>query len=133
MSSTLEQAMMDTALRFALLSKCKRLQVGCVISTEDFSVINSIGYNGNARGIEQSCDPSKPGNCSCDVHGECNALIKADYSIKNKRMFVSHSPCIKCAAMIINAGIKYVYYHTEYRDTLPLELLKKAKIEVRQI
>jgi len=111
----------------ALRSTCKRLQVGSVITSGDYTRVLSIGYNGNAKGLANTCDREEPGNCGC-IHSEINALLKLDYTEQHKIMFVTDSPCIACAKAMINAGIDAVYYLREYRKTEGVELLRSVRI-----
>jgi len=119
----------------AIISKrstCKRLQVGSVVVSSDYTRVLAIGYNGNARGFPNTCDSDEPGNCGC-IHSEINALLKTDYSEKDKIMFVTDTPCVACAKAIINADIKKVYYIRNYRISTSLEMFKKAGIYVEQV
>jgi dCMP deaminase len=93
--------------------------------------VDAIGYNGNYKGgpnVNDSDEKGKTGN----IHAEVNALIKSNYNIKNKKMFITHSPCIECTKLIINHGIKEVYFKVLYRDMAPIQLLLKANIKVFQ-
>jgi dCMP deaminase len=119
----------------AIISKrstCSRLQVGSIIVSGDFTRILSVGYNGNAKGFPNSCDSSEPGKCGC-IHSEINALLKTDYSEKDKVIFVTDIPCVNCAKAIINADIKKVFYIREYRITDSLHIFERARIETNQI
>lgn len=101
-----------------------RTKVGAVVVTEDNTQVLSIGYNGNHRGGANSVDSAEPG-LSGLIHAEINALVKMDYNNpKRKVMYVTHSPCLACAKLIINANIHEVKYLEEYRDTSGIELLK---------
>src|SRR5260370_10334366 len=111
----LEQVYMRMAEELAQRSTCARLQVGRVITTSDLTQVLGIGYNGNARGLPNRCDSAEPGACGC-IHSEQNALIKAGAQLPGKVMFVSASPCVMCATMIINANVGRVYYRQAYRD-----------------
>lgn len=116
----------------ALRSTCTRLQVGSVITSADFTRVLSIGYNGNARGLPNTCDREEAGNCGC-IHSEINALLKLDYTEPHKIMFITDSPCAACAKAIINAGIDKVYYLREYRIRDGLDLLRQAGIESERL
>jgi dCMP deaminase len=113
-------------------STCKRLQVGSVIVSSDFTRVLSVGYNGNAKGFDNTCDREEPGNCGC-IHSEINALLKVDYSEKDKVIFVTDTPCENCAKAIINADIKKVYYIREYRKKDSLEMFKRANIHTEKV
>ena len=101
-----------------------RTKVGAVIVTEDNTQVLSVGYNGNHRGGANSVDSAEPG-LSGFIHAEVNALVKMDYNNpKKKVMYVTHSTCVACAKLIINANIYEVKYLEAYRDTSGIELLK---------
>lgn len=125
---TLEQIFGQFARTVATRSTCTRLQVGSVITNGDFTRVLAIGYNGNARGLPNTCDRAEPGNCGC-IHSEINALLKLDYTEHEKIMFVTDSPCVNCAKAIINAGIQRVFYLREYRKTDGVDLLRSVGIE----
>jgi dCMP deaminase len=100
-----------------------------VITTSDLTQVLGIGYNGNAKGLPNRCDSSEPGNCGC-LHSEQNCLIKAGAQLPGKVMFVSASPCVMCAKMIINANVGRVYYRQAYRDPVGLDVLRQGGVEV---
>jgi dCMP deaminase len=124
----LEEVYMRMAEELAKRSTCERNQVGSVIATADLTQVVGIGYNGNARGLPNSCDSSEPGRCGC-IHSEANALLKAGAGLPGKVMFVTVSPCAMCAKMIVNANVHRVHYRTAYRDPQGLEVLAAAGIE----
>lgn len=129
-----EELYMDFAFSIARRSTCKRLNVGTVITTTDFRKILSIGYNGNASGLPNSCDREEPGNCGC-LHSEENAVINCD-SPRNveKIVFVTHLPCSACAKRLVNLGnVKSVYYSEDYRKRDSLEILEACNIEVKRL
>lgn len=138
-------AYMDTAVRFAMLSTAKRLQVGSVIVKDNR--ILSIGYNGMPTGWTNECE-EKDYNSLHDsnyyelrtkpevIHAEANAIIKLardGESGLGSEIFVTHAPCIHCAKMIYGAGISKVYYKHTYRDTIGLEFLEKCGIEIEVV
>jgi dCMP deaminase len=125
----LEEVYMRMAEELAKRSTCARLQVGSVITTSDLTQVLGIGYNGNARGLPNRCDSDQPGSCGC-IHSEQNALIKAGAQLPGKVMFVSASPCVMCAKMIINTNVGRVYYREAYRDPAGLDVLRQAGVEV---
>jgi len=118
----------------ATRSTCKRLNVGTVITTTDYRKVLSIGYNGNATGLSNSCDREEPGNCGC-LHSEENAVINCDSPrFVEKIVFVTHLPCVACAKRLINLGnVKKVYYINDYRLRTSLKLLNEVGIDVEQI
>ena len=123
-------AYMDTAVRFAMLSTAKRLQVGSVIVKDNR--ILSIGYNGMPSGWTNECEVDDVTKLEV-IHAEANAIIKLardGESGLGSTIFVTHAPCIHCAKMIYGAGISKVYYKYTYRDTAGLDFLAKCNIEV---
>src|SRR5437899_4668392 len=87
----------------------------------------AIGYNGNARGLPNKCDSSVPGSCGC-IHSEMNALVKAPGSLRDKVVFISASPCVMCAKLIINSGVTHVFYRKPYRDPSGIEVLAQGGV-----
>ncbi|MBO0682148.1 MAG: cytidine deaminase [Candidatus Dormibacteraeota bacterium] len=125
----LEEVYMRMAEELAKRSTCARSQVGSVIATGDLTQVLGIGYNGNARGLPNACDGTEPGRCGC-IHSEANALIKAGAQISDKVMFVTMSPCVMCAKMVVNSNVARVYYRSAYRDGAGLEILRQGGVEV---
>ena len=122
---------MDLAFSLARRSTCKRLHVGTVITTTDFRKVLSVGYNGNASGLPNTCDRDETGNCGC-LHSEENAIINCD-SPRNteKYIFVTHLPCSGCAKRLINmGGVQKVFYSLEYRRKDSIKILNQVGIEV---
>jgi dCMP deaminase len=108
------------------------LKVAAIVVTEDNTQLLSLGFNGNYAGGPNKRDSEIPGK-SGFIHAEINCLIKMDYNNpKNKKMYLTHSPCIDCAKAIINSGIKEVIYEIEYRDISGIQLLKSVDINCRQ-
>jgi dCMP deaminase len=120
---------MRLSLMLAERSTCKRLSVGCVITSEDYRYVYGIGYNGNASGLPNQCDSDEVGACGC-VHSETNAIINCTVSRDTtKLVFCTDSPCVMCAKNLINlGGVKKLFYHREYRNTVGLKLLQQAGI-----
>lgn len=112
----------------AMRSTCLRRSVGCVITNDDMTSIVSLGYNGNARGLANTCDTTVPGACGC-LHAEMNALLKAPYS-QPLRLFTTCSPCLQCAKSILNSPVTAVYYRELYRSNQGLDLLAKMRVTV---
>jgi dCMP deaminase len=125
---------MVLALEVAKASYCQRKQVGALIVQGD-NVI-AIGYNGTISGFPNICELND-GTTSHDVlHAESNAIAKCAKSSNSSdgaTLYVTLSPCFECAKIIIQSGIKKVYYLEKYRNTDGLNLLKKSKIYVKQI
>jgi dCMP deaminase len=123
----LYEVYMRMAEELAKRSTCARLQVGTVVTDARLENVLAIGYNGNARGLPNRCDSTVPGQCGC-IHSEVNALIKAAGSVKDKVMFISSSPCVMCAKLVINSGVTHVFYRHAYRDPSGVELLQAAAV-----
>ena len=122
---------MDLAFSLARRSTCKRLHVGTVITTTDYRKVLSVGYNGNASGLTNSCDRDEAGNCGC-LHSEENAIINCDSPrMTEKFVFVTHLPCVGCAKRMINmGGVQKVFYSLEYRRKESIRILNEVGIEV---
>ena len=108
----------------------KRTQVGALIVAADNSTVLSVGYNGNYAGGPHEPESSEPG-ASGFLHAEVNALIKAPFHYPiDKMMYVTVSPCVACAKLIIGAKIAHIIYDIEYRDKSGVELLESTGINV---
>ena len=123
----LYEVYMRMAEELAKRSTCMRLQVGTVVTDARLENVVAIGYNGNARGLPNRCDSTVPGSCGC-IHSEVNALVKAPGGIRDKVVFVTDSPCVACAKLMINSGVTHVFYRREYRDPAGVELLARSGI-----
>ena len=112
-------------------SYCKRRQVGALIVKD--KMIISDGYNGTPSGFENVCEDENNVTYPYVLHAEANAITKIARSNNNSEgatLYVTDSPCIECAKLIIQAGIKRVVYSRQYRLDDGLQLLKKAGIEL---
>ncbi len=118
----LYEVYMRMAEELAKRSTCGRLQVGTVVTDQLLENVLAIGYNGNAKGLANRCDSAVPGSCGC-IHSEMNALVKAPGNVRDKVLFVSASPCVMCAKLIINSGVTHVFYRKAYRDPSGIEVL----------
>lgn len=129
-----EQIYLELADTLSKRSTCKRLQVGTVITSTDYRKVLSVGYNGNATGLPNTCDRNEPGNCGC-LHSEENAIINCDAPrCIIKIVFVSHLPCNMCAKRLINLGnVVKVIYRVDYRLRESIITLTKANIEIYQL
>lgn len=123
----LYEVYMRMAEQLARRSTCARLQVGTVITDEHLENVVALGYNGNARGFPNRCDTDEEGRCGC-IHSEQNALVKAPGSLRDKVAFVSASPCVMCAKLMVQANVGWVFYRKAYRDPSGLQVLEKAGI-----
>jgi dCMP deaminase len=107
---------------------CQRQTVGVVITDWSVTRALSIGYNGNASGLPNTCDhPEAQGGCGC-VHAEINALVRASTGGMPAKLFTTCAPCAACAKAMINAGVTEVWFRRPYRSTLGIDLLAKAGI-----
>jgi dCMP deaminase len=123
----LYEVYMRMAEELAKRSTCVRLQVGTVVTDARLENVLAIGYNGNARGLPNRCDSAAPGSCGC-IHSEVNALVKAPGAQRDKVLFVTDSPCVACAKLMINSGATHVFYRRPYRDPSGVELLAASGI-----
>lgn len=142
------RAYIDIAHRVAELSHARRLKVGAVIVKDD---VITYGYNGMPSGWDNNCEDetvelytgyegaihrtvlkTKPEV----LHAESNAvskMAKSTVSARDADMFITHSPCIDCAKMIFQAGVKRVFYSEDYRSDAGVEFLKKSGVTVEKI
>lgn len=112
-------------------SYCKRRQVGCLMVKD--KMIISDGYNGTPTGFENNCETNDNRSKPYVLHAEANAISKVARSFNSAEgstLYVTDSPCIECAKLIIQAGIKRVVYSRAYRLTDGVDLLTRANIEV---
>ena len=126
-----DKSYLDMARVWAQNSYCKRRQVGALI-VQDRMII-SDGYNGTPCGFENVCEDENGVTKPYVLHAEANAITKvaqSGNSSKDATLYVTASPCMECAKLIIQSGIKRVVYLDEYRIMDGVELLKKAGIEV---
>ena len=125
----------DKYLRMAAIwaqnSYCKRRQVGALIVKD--RMIISDGYNGTPSGFENVCEDESGVTKPYVLHAEANAITKvakSGNSSEGATLYITASPCIECAKLIIQSGIKRVVYSDEYRLTDGVDLLRRAGIEV---
>lgn len=114
-------------------SKAKRNKVGAILVKNNRII--SIGYNGTISGFNNNCEKNNITKKSV-VHAEVNAISKCAMSEQSTFMsilYVTTSPCVDCAKLIIQSGIKKVYYKKKYRDNSGIKLIKKAKISCHEI
>lgn len=141
---TRDELFMDIAQAFARRATCPRAQVGAVI-IRDKRII-STGYNGApasmAHCTEVGCKlPDQPQTgpitqgCERSVHAEANAIAYAareGIALRGATLFTTHSPCVTCSQLIINAGIREVVYNIAYRDQRGLDLLDEAGVSFHE-
>ena len=115
-------------------SYCTRRQVGALIVKD--KMIISDGYNGTPSGFENICEDENGVTKPYVLHAEANAITKvakSGNSSEGATLYVTASPCLECAKLIIQSGIKRVVYNDEYRLTDGVDLLRRAGIEVEKI
>jgi dCMP deaminase len=126
-----DQRYLQMAQIWAQNSYCKRRQVGALIVKD--KMIISDGYNGTPAGFENVCEDENNKTLPYVLHAEANAITKvakSNNSSENSTLYVTTSPCMECAKLIIQAGIGRVVYCNKYRITDGLELLMRAGIEI---
>jgi dCMP deaminase len=135
----------EIATLVASRSTCTRRKVGAVLVMD--KRLLATGYNGAPSGVAHCIDagclrdqldiPSGERHELCrGLHGEQNAIIQAashGVSIKGADLYCTTQPCIICTKMIINAGIKKVFYREPYPDEMSAEMFKEAGVEVIEI
>jgi dCMP deaminase len=125
---------MRMATIWAENSYCKRRQVGALLVKD--KMIISDGYNGTPSGFDNNCEDENNSSFPYVLHAEANAITKvarSNNSSDGATLYVTASPCIECAKLIIQAGIKRVVYGEQYRLLDGVDLLRKAGIDVSQI
>ena len=125
-----DERYLEMAQVWAKNSYCKRRQVGALI-VQDRMII-SDGYNGTPSGFENVCEDENGITKPYVLHAEANAIskvAKSGNSSEGATLYVTASPCMECAKLIIQAGIKRVVYMDEYRLLDGIELLRRAGIE----
>jgi len=122
------------ALIWAESSYCKRRQVGALIVKNQ--MIISDGYNGTPSGFENVCEDGNGVTKPYVLHAEANAITKVAASNNNSAgatIYITSSPCIECAKLIIQAGIKRVVFCERYHSEEGLQLLERAGIDIEYI
>jgi dCMP deaminase len=115
-------------------SYCVKRKVGSLIVKD--KMIISDGYNGTPSGFENVCEDENNKTKSYVLHAEANAITKVAKSGNNSEgatLYVTTAPCIECAKLTIQSGIKRVVYLDKYKNSDGIDLLEKANIEVVQI
>jgi dCMP deaminase len=130
----LNNTYMTFAFAMADLSKAERKKVGAVIVTKNGVVLT--GVNGQPKGWDNTCEDENNTTLNTTIHAELNCILKAakeGVSVIDADLYVTLSPCVQCAAMIVQAGIKRVYYFEDYRDMSGVELLIDNGISVARL
>ena len=126
----LDKRYMRMARIWAENSYCQRRKVGALVVKN--KMIISDGYNGTPSGFENVCEDENNVSKPYVLHAEANAITKvarSNNSSEGSTLYVTASPCVECAKLIIQSGIKRVVFGEHYRITDGLDLLKEAGIE----
>ncbi len=141
-----DQYFMTITRQVAERSTCLRAKVGAVI-VRDRNIL-ATGYNGSPAGLphclDAGCliyeshtpDGDVEQNCYRTIHAEMNAITQAarnGSAIRDADIYVTHTPCIHCLKVLINTGIRTVYYEKEYKLHTVADLLKYARIKLVQV
>lgn len=127
----LDKRYMRMAFIWSENSYCKRRKVGALLVKD--KMIISDGYNGTPSGFENVCEDEDNVTKPYVLHAEANAITKvarSNNSSEGATLYVTSSPCIECAKLIIQAGIRKVVYADSYRLSDGIELLRRADIEL---
>jgi len=126
-----DRSYLKMAAVWAQNSYCQRRQVGALIVKD--RMIISDGYNGTPSGFENVCEDEAGNTKPYVLHAEANAITKvakSNNSSEGATLYITSSPCVECAKLIIQAGINRVVFSNEYRISDGIELLKRADIEI---
>lgn len=129
-----DQSYLQMAAVWARNSYCKRRKVGALIVKDN--MIISDGYNGTPSGFENICEDESGITKPYVLHAEANAITKvakSGNSSKDATLYVTASPCMECAKLIIQSGIRRVVYRDEYRLTDGIDLLRAAGVLVEKV
>lgn len=125
---------LEAAKLYATLSYAKRLKVGAVLLRDGHIVSN--GRNGTPTGMDNTCEDENGNTLPTVIHAESNVILfAAKYGVSTNQciMIITHSPCFECSKLIVQSGIKKVYYETEYRLTEGLDFLRECGVEVEKL
>lgn len=141
---------MTIAKTVATMSHARRLQVGAIVVKDDRVI--SMGYNGMPAGWDNNCEYDDTETFRNEygvvdfrpilktkpevLHAETNAIAKLARSTESGHLadlFVTHSPCLDCAKLIYQAGIKRVFFGTAYRDSAGTDFLTASGVTVEQL
>lgn len=130
----IDQRYLRMASIWAENSYCKRRQVGALIVKD--KMIISDGYNGTPTGFENVCEDEDGNTKAYVLHAEANAITKvakSNQSSEGAILYITASPCIECAKLIIQAGIQRVVYSDKYRCEEGIQLLERAEVKTDYI
>lgn len=122
---------MNLALTVSTKSNCKRLKVGAVIVDENKRLV-STGYNGTPVGACNDCEENNKTKTTV-IHAEENAILFAKQDLQGCILYCTTSPCLHCAAKIIQSGISKVYFLNQYRNGKGIDYLRHNGIPTKQM
>jgi dCMP deaminase len=125
---------LEMARIWAKNSYCKRRQVGALIVQG--RMIISDGYNGTPEGFENVCEDENNNTKPYVLHAEANAITKvakSNNSSEGATLYITASPCMECAKLIIQSGIRRVVFCDNYRNDDGIKLLERAGIEIKYL
>lgn len=125
---------LEMAMIWARNSYCRRRQVGALIVKG--KMIISDGYNGTPAGFENECEDAQGVTKPYVLHAEANAITKvakSNNSSEGATLYVTTSPCLECAKLIIQSGISRVVFCDKYHNEDGLRLLERAGVEIVHI
>ena len=126
-----DRSYLEMAAVWAKNSYCTRRQVGAILVKD--RMIISDGYNGTPAGFENVCEDENGVTKPYVLHAEANAITKvarSGNSSEGATLYITDSPCMECAKLIIQSGITRVVYAREYRIIDGVDLLRRAGIQV---
>ena len=126
-----DRSYLELAAVWAKNSYCTRRQVGAILVKD--RMIISDGYNGTPSGFENVCEDENGVTKPYVLHAEANAITKvarSGNSSEGATLYITDSPCMECAKLIIQSGITRVVYAREYRIIDGVDLLRRAGIQV---
>ena len=129
-----DRSYLEMATVWAKNSYCTRRQVGAILVKD--RMIISDGYNGTPAGFENVCEDENGVTKPYVLHAEANAITKvakSGNSSDGATLYITDSPCVECAKLIIQSGIRRVVYAREYRMVDGVDLLRRAGIQVEKI
>jgi dCMP deaminase len=132
-----DEYFMNIARAVASRSTCSRRSVGAIVAKD--KRILATGYNGAPAGLRH-CDHSgggdlRDGHCARSTHAEQNAIVQAakyGTSIDGSTMYCTAQPCLTCAKLLVNAGVRRVVFEGAYPDELAVAILAEARVELSQ-
>lgn len=117
---------MTMAYQQGKFSKAKKLKVGTLIVNEQLQIVGT-GYNGTPKSVDNECEnPTTGKTYDYVIHSEINAVLNATTNdLRDCIVFITDSPCLKCASVLVQKGVKNIFYLREYRSTDGLDFLEK--------